>query len=275
MNVETYRGIITALAPVHSGSDIKMGNEKTLRTLQYNLPDGPVEVPVVSGNGIRGPLRRLIFQDLIERAGYEPKNAAGQVKLYHSLFSGGILEAVAEKDAGYIDLAMKRKLRAAIPPLALLGTAIKNQMLEGKVDVGYAIPRVKELMSFLQAGGPEITATLADIQQQTFNTRRDEMAQAAKEGGGASSQMLHTWWYIPPGTTFQHAFTLIDPSDVERACLGQMIALWKMRPRLGAKAGTGNAVVSLDYPEIDPTAYTTFVGETTDDIRELLGELEG
>lgn len=276
MKIVSVPGFITAISPIHSGSEESMGNEKTMRTLSFNLPTGPEDVPVVSGNAIRGMLRRLIMGDLLERVGYKPVDAKGQVRLYHSLFAGGVLEAVSEKDSGYIDLALKRQIREILPPVALLGTALRNQMMEGKVDVAYAVPRAKELAGFLREDATyPITATLGDLQKQTFNTRRDEMAQDAKADGGSSSQMLHTWWYIPPGTVFQHGFTLSNPSEIEAACLGQMIALWQERPRLGAKAGTGNAEVRLDYRNVpDPKPYLMFLEERQEDVLGMLTKLE-
>lgn len=276
MKIVSVPGFITAISPIHSGSEESMGNEKTMRTLSFNLPTGPEDVPVVSGNAIRGMLRRLIMGDLLERVGYKPVDAKGQVRLYHSLFAGGVLEAVSEKDSGYIDLAMKRQIRGILPPVSLLGTALRNQMMEGKLDVAYAVPRAKELAGFLREDATyPITATLGDLQKQTFNTRRDEMAQDAKQEGGNSSQMLHTWWYIPPGTVFQHGFTLSNPSEIEAACLGHMIALWNVRPRLGAKAGTGNAEVRLDYRNVpDATPYLDFIEANKDDILKMLQTLE-
>lgn len=273
MKIIKVNGLITALSPIHSGSDENNGNDKSLRTIVYNLPTGPEEVPVISGNAIRGVLRRLIMADLIEQVGFVPTDAKGQVRLYHSLFAGGTLEQVDEKDSGYIDLALKRQIRELLPPVALLGTAMRNQMLEGKLDVAYAIPRCKELSALLRPG--EITATLGDLQKQTFNTRRDEMAQDAKEQDGASSQMLHTWWYIPPGTIFQHGFVLSNPNEVETACLGRIIDLWLARPRLGAKSGTGNAEVRLDYPDKpDAKPYLDFLAERKEDILKMLQVLE-
>jgi hypothetical protein len=214
--------------------------------------------------------------DLVERVGYVPADAKGQVRLYHSLFAGGVLEAVDEKDSGYIDLALKKQIRGLLPPVALLGTALRNQMMEGKVDVAYAIPRAKELAGFLREDAAyPITAALGDLQKQTFNTRRDEMSQDAKSEGGNSSQMLHTWWYIPPGTVFQHGFTLSNPSEIEAGCLGHMMALWNARPRLGAKAGTGNAEIRLDYRNVpDASPYLAFVESQKDDILKMLQVLE-
>lgn len=276
MRIVEIDGIITALSPIHSGSDSDMGNEKTLRTLTYNLCTGPEDVPVISGNGIRGFLRRIIMADLLEAVGYVPDNVRGQVRLYHSLFSGGTLEAVSAKDSGYIDLAKKKQIRSLLPPVALLGTAIRNQMLEGKLDVSYAVPLAKELRSFLRVRDDHpITTTLADLQRLTFNTRRDEMAEDAKAGGDSSSQMIHSWWYIPPGTEFQHRFTLTTPSKVEEACLGRMIELWHQRPRLGAKSGTGNAEVRLNYGGVpDPKPYLQFLESGRDDIVAVLKRLE-
>jgi hypothetical protein len=276
MRILDIFGYLTALSPIHSGSDVNTGNEKTLKTLTENLTTGPEEVPVISGNAVRGVLRRLIMADLLERVDYAPIDTKGQTRLYHSLFEGGVLETVSEKDSGYIDLALKAQMRAVLPAVALLGGAIRNQMIEGKLDVGYCWPRCVELQ-YKMWENPKypITATLADLRKLTFNTRRDEMAQDAKKEGMESAQMLYTWEYIPGGTVFQHLFTLRSVNEVETACFGQMIALWGMRPRLGGKSATGNGVIRLDYEGVpDPAPYLGFVEENKDDILKMLQVLE-
>ena len=57
-------------------------------------------------------------------------------KVYHFLFTGGILEALDNKDKGAINLSRKKKIRELIPPISLLGSALGNQMIQGKLKVG-------------------------------------------------------------------------------------------------------------------------------------------
>lgn len=91
-------------------------NGMCVRRQTYIVDNAPIEIPVISGNSIRGTLRRLIWDDLLTRVNYTPTN----MKIYHMMFTGGQLTAVDSKDSGVIDIEMKRKLRAELPPLAVL-----------------------------------------------------------------------------------------------------------------------------------------------------------
>ncbi len=74
-------------------------------------------MPYIKGNAIRGYLRCLVMRDFLERVGYKP----GNLKLCHSLFSGGVLEASGETSGKlYIEL---RRIRDLLPPVSLLSTA--------------------------------------------------------------------------------------------------------------------------------------------------------
>ena len=86
------------------------GNEKTgsvsLLNRQKWIVDGePVSVPYISGNAIRGQLRRKAMYDFTHDIGYtiDLDRIKGR-KLYHALFTGGNLEQVKGPDAGAINL---------------------------------------------------------------------------------------------------------------------------------------------------------------------------
>lgn len=275
MKITKLNGFLTALSPIHTGSDESETNEKSIRTLVYLVDGEPLEIPVISGNSIRGWLRRLIMTDLLEQVGYIPETTQGQVRLYHCLFDGGTLETVSKKDSGYIDMALKADLRRNIPPLSLLGTAIRNQMLAGKLKVGYGLPRVVELQDFMvESEKYPVNTALVDLQRQTFNVRHDEMKESAKEQDIASSQMIFYWWYVPGGTVFQQEIVLKSDNPVEVACLGRMLELWRDEPYVGGKSGIGNGKLRLDYPPIDSTPYLEFLRDNKDSVIGMLRRIE-
>lgn len=78
-------GAVTALTPIFHGGDEKTGSTPVLRTIMVFVDGiGEVPIPYISGNGIRGKLRRMAMKDFIDGVGHEIQN----VKLHHVLFSG-------------------------------------------------------------------------------------------------------------------------------------------------------------------------------------------
>lgn len=261
-STEHYAGILTALSPIHQGGDEKTGNTSTIKRLAYIVDGKKTMVPVISGNSIRGQLRRLVMADMLERIGHRSKN----LKIYNVLFSGGTLEST-ESDSGYLNLELRQRLRETIPPLSLLGTAIGNQMFEGKIKVGIAVPICTELSEYVAGFTPE--RTMYDLVDTDFSTRRDDLH------GERAIQMKVDWEVVVPGTQFAHRFSLIDVTDLERSAFGHIMALWQDRPYLGGKSGVGYGKVKIEYPGIpDPTVYRQWIGENGQKIVDELTALE-
>lgn len=288
MKVEVIEGILGVLSPVVSGSDEHTGNHTDIRRITYSVDGKPVDIPVISGNSIRGQLRRLVMADMLERVGKIPegldlaevKKMASQSKwfarLWHSLCSGGMLGQVAEKDSGYVDLAMKRSVRMALPPVSVLGTAIGNQMIQGKIDVAIARPCCLELRDALpEEVQPLCIQSYRELEGTSFGTRKDDLHEEREEGD-AATQMLYTYDYIAPGTKLYHRITMVNCNDIERAVVGRMIALWEARPRIGGKAGTGHGEIAINYDTVpDDAPWLAWMDENKTKILEMLSELEG
>jgi CRISPR/Cas system CSM-associated protein Csm3 (group 7 of RAMP superfamily) len=266
---EHYAGILTALSPIHQGGDENTGNTSTIKRIAYIVDGRKTMVPIISGNSIRGQLRRLIMADILERIGHRTEN----LKIYNTLFSGGTLEST-ESESGYLNLGLRKKIRDVIPPLSLLGTAIGNQMVEGKIKVGIAVPICTELSEYF---APDITPTrtMYDLIDHDFSTRRDDI-HAEREEGERAIQMKVDWEIIVPGTQFAHRFSLVDANPIERSAFGHMIALWQDRPYLGGKSGIGYGKVKIEYTDIpDPSAYRQWLVENGKAVTDQLVELEG
>lgn len=288
MNVEVLEGLLHVMSPVVSGADEHTGNHTDIRRLTFSVDGAPVDIPVISGNSIRGQLRRLVMADMLERVGKIPtgldlaeiekmaSQSKGFARLWHSLCSGGMLEQVAEKDSGYVNLAMKRSIRTALPPVSVLGTAVGNQMIQGKIDVAIARPCCIELRD----GIPEkfqhfCGQSYRELEGTSFGTRKDDLHEEREEGD-AATQMLYTYDYIAPGTKLFHKITLVNCNDIERAVVGRMIRLWTARPRIGGKAGTGHGEVSIDYDSVpDDAPWLAWMDANRTKILDMLAELEG
>ncbi len=266
-STEHYAGILTALSPIHQGGDEKTGNTSTIKRIAYIVDGKKTMVPVISGNSIRGQLRRLVMADMLERINYRSKN----LKLYNTLFSGGTLEST-DSDSGYLNLELRQRIRDVIPPLSLLGTAIGNQMFEGKIKVGIAVPICTELSEYIIGTVPE--QTMYDLVDTDFSTRRDDL-HGEREEGERAIQMKVDWEIVVPGTQFAHRFSLIDVTDLERSTFGHLMALWQDRPYLGGKSGVGYGKVKIEYQGIpDPTAYRQWIGENGQKVADELAALE-
>lgn len=192
MNYETILGYLIVESPIHHGGDEKNGNIATIRRISWLVDGQREEVPVISGNSIRGLLRRMIMSDMLDQVGYTLEST----KLYHLLFAGGTLESVDSKDAGAINLARKKEIRETLPPLSLLGTAIGNQMIEGKMKCGIAIPVCRELAGSIRpvvdgVVAAQIGLLLHELQSEDFMTRKDDLHDDRGEDERAHQMIVH------------------------------------------------------------------------------------
>ena len=264
-----YRGTLTALSEIHHGGDEQTGNVRLLRSIKmWDVDAGKlVRVPVISGNAIRGVLRRKLMHDLLERIDYGVTSS----KLHHALHTGGLLESTGEV-SGSLDLPARRKLSATIPPLALLGTAILNDMIPGQLTVDFARPFCREMAWALRLQGYDdarIDHGARSFRDFTFTTRRDDL-----RAGEEAHQMIVTFEYFAAGTAFAHSFRLRHPTPLLEATVGTMIRLWQDDPIIGGKAAGGFGQLALQYENVpDTLAYDTYVDAHGDEIRAVLDDL--
>lgn len=266
MSSVTHRGVLTAISPIHHGGDEQTGNVRLLRSiLTYDPAQGrSVRLPLISGNAIRGMLRRRLMRDLLERLDYR----AVSPKLHHALHTGGLLEAA---DAG-TDLAFRRRLRDTIPPLGLLGSAIGNDMLDGSLHCRFAVPVCAESRWWLAAQGHDdarLALPVRSFRDFTFTTRRDDL-----RAGEEAHQMIVTFEVFAPGTAFAHSFLVKHGTAPEHAALAHGIDLWREEPTIGGKAGSGFGELLIEYPDLPPPeAYLAFVAANRAAMRDTLDEL--
>jgi len=278
MIIHRIEGVLTALSPIFHGGNEKTGSTVLLNRLKFIVNGKPVDVPIVSGNSVRGRLRRLLTRDFLENAGYVMDLAQKSYqKLYHTLFTGGILTSVEEEsESGVIDLNLKSRIVRYILPLRLLGASYGNQMIEGRVLIGHLLPICKELKEYT---GINSDVSFYQLITHTFQTRRDDLRVATERDDDETVQMIIDYECFAPGTRFYHEIILTTTSEsesIDLSTLHRAIELWKQVPTIGGKGSIGFGKLRIEYKwpkDVDDKPYLEFIKKNKDEIQKALDEL--
>lgn len=287
-----FEGVMTALSSIsHIGET--HGIRSMLRRERIIQPGGQVEeVPIISGNSIRGILRDRGMLHMLRQLGYGVNEETGEVSglslaAFYFLFSGGSLTKTSSKG---LDIAEARKWRNLIPLVSLFGGAMGNQIMPGKAKIGKAIPICLETAHLIpDRFVPKNLQSIWDLLQQEAYTRSDDEkdeglrqlikpdvrglleAKAEKErekrgtnedvrGTEQKQQMRYYVETIAAGTRLFWEITLDDVDDLEFEAFCTTLVQFARFPYIGGKSGVGLGKVSIefdDWYEIDPRVAPT------------------
>jgi hypothetical protein len=265
------------LAPLAHGADGKAGNATLFRRRQVITPGGQVmELPFYAGNAIRGQIRDLLADHLLRSLGLIPRKDKPPVALwfFHVIYAGGVLEeqskimAAISKELGKNGSLRTdgiRRIRDMLPSLSLLGSAIGNKVLPGRVYVNDLRPRC------LEWGTGTITA--AELMEWTFLTRREDY-----EGRTAEDEhtgMIANTECIKAGAVLTGGIDIdTHANDLERSSLGCGLALLKERGFLGAENRRGLGKVDLVIEGVpDQQPYLDWLENNQGEIKAYLTEI--
>lgn len=274
--IKKISGVLKADSPIIHGGDEKTGSERMFRRQRVYIPENNriEELPLISGNAIRGIWRRLIMKDLISQLDEYECNT----RLYHMLFSGGLLEAVSDKDSGTINLELKKNVREFIKPIDLLGAMYLNQNFEGKLKVGQIIPICKEYKSFLtdelsNEFKSYFEKSINSFRDYQFQTRKDDLREERKEGEQAV-QMLIKYEVLIPGTCFYHELKIVDSDEMMESVLARILELWSVDSTIGGSSAIGFGKMLPEYDLVATSEkYLTFIMDNEKKIIEILDAL--
>jgi len=283
MIIYRIEGVLTALSPVFHGGSEKTGSVVLLNRLKFLVNGKPTDVPIVSGNQVRGRLRRLISKDFLELAGYQlDLDQKKHQKLYHTLFAGGVLTAVEEEESGVVDLNLKARIVKYILPIRLFGASYANQMVEGRVLIGHLLPVCRELKEYTSI---DSDVSFYQLITRMFQTRRDELRIPVKkkksegEEEEEAVQMIVEYECFAPGTRFYHEIVLEttrDSEELDLSTLYRAIELWMQKPFIGGKSSIGFGKLRIEYEwpkQTDSSAYIQFIEKSKSEIASTLNEL--
>lgn len=272
MQTLQFQGTMTALSSIaHSGGE-SLGITTKLRREKVVQPDGSVEdVPVLSGNGLRGLLRDRGMLHFCRALGYGVNEQSGEIKgltlpAFYFLFSGGSLTGEGTKG---LDLAYARRLRELIPLVSIFGGAVGNQTIPSKLKVGKAIPICTETAHLLpESFAAQAKSSVWAYLQEEMYTRKDDeknehlrklldgQTQLALTGGIAKAtltesatpqQMMYYVETFAAGTPFYWRLTLDDVTDVELEAFLTTLVQFSRMPYVGGKSGTGLGEVAIQF----------------------------
>lgn len=291
MSTYVFEGVMTALTSIsHIGET--HGIRAKLRREKIVQADGTVEeVPIISGNSIRGILRDRGMLHMVERLGYGVNRETGEVSgltlaAFHFLFSGGSLTSTGAQG---LDIDLARQMREMIPLISVFGGAVGNQIMPGKAKIGKAIPICQEtahlLPSHLVDGCGSVS--IWDLCQEEAYTRRDDeknehlrrliapdvralleasasdkrekrgTTEDVREEGEQKQQMRYHVETLAAGTRLYWDVTLEGVTDLEFEAFCVALAEFSRFPYLGGKSGVGLGKVAIHFDkwiDIDPRA---------------------
>lgn len=313
MKTYKFEGVVTALSSIsHNGGEIS-GNMSRLRREKFVQPDGKIaEVPIISGNAIRGILRDVGMYHMLSSLGYgiaqDGKVIGLPLKAFYFLFSGGSLTSTNSEK---VNIEAFRKMKTMIPLVSLFGGAVGNSIIPGKMDCGKMYPIAKETAHLV----PEkfLTDNLLSVwdlcQVETY-TRRDDakndrllhMLQQKQlvantlfqedeiQEVSTRQQMIYNVETIVAGTRFYWQVVLRDITDIELDAFLTALIYFGKTPTVGGKSATGLGQVKIHFDkwiEIDSHAhvkgtevnmrlldkYNNHLKEHSDEIKKIILEL--
>lgn len=235
---------ITLRSPLaHAGfGSASIGNAIALRREPIvSLPGHPL-VPTLSGNALRGVIRRTIMRELFDRAGVGRETCPkGWDKLYAALANGGHLTS-SEKQC---DPAALAELRAKIPPLSLIGAALYSYMLPGHIRVGFAWLVCRETVEAGLIQHRDDVSAAEDLVCETGLVRHVDRTIQSPEVSGVTPMPV-TVECVAAGAQLESSIRCgSHTTEIERSCLARAL---RSIDTLGAKgsSGFGQCVIECD-----------------------------
>jgi CRISPR type IV-associated protein Csf2 len=282
--MKTYimEGIVTALSSISHNGGEQNGITTQLRREKFVQPDGEVEdVPVISGNSIRGLLRDIGMFYMLQKLGYGVNIESGKVEgltlpAFYFLFSGGALVSNGESA---LNVDYFRKMKETIPLIGLFGGAIGNSIMPGKIKIGKMIPICDETMHLMpEKVKSETVKSIWDYCQLEMYTRKDDEKNenlrkmidedTRKLLGSSGSkmditkagpqQMMYYVETLSAGTKLFWKIVLEDVNDIEFEAFLTTILQFSKFPHIGGKSGTGLGEIAIKmdkWIEIDSRAH--------------------
>lgn len=256
MTTTTIRwdGSITATTSIAHGGDTR-GIITLLRRERLILPDGQTaEIPIISGNTLRGRLRRTAEELLRDVLNYEGTLSTAAA---HAIRGGGALTKTGGEPLSGSRLHQVREL---LPVIAVFGAAAGGRIIDGCLSVGKVIPYLSET-SHITGVASQRTA-LTCTQLETYSRQDDSNQHAFPEllhpdtadDVADTPQKQFRIETFPAGTRFRTWLQLNRATPAEQAFFVDVLTHYGQHATLGGRTGIGLGQVQLDLAPNTPPA---------------------
>lgn len=246
---------IMALSPIAHKEEV-VGTTTMLRREKVFLPDGRLtEVPVVSGNSLRGVLRRLgeeLLREVLQYEGQLPLRVA------HALRNGGSL---SKTDVEGISGRRLAHLRELVPHVGVFGCAAGARTIGGSISVGKVRPVCQEtrhLLDGLDEVG-ELPSVFKQVCLESYSHFADGEELSNEDSEGHGPLMRYEVEAFATGVQLRSWVRLAHAGPGEVAFLTDVLAEFARRGHLGARSGTGFGQI-----RVTPSDPITITGELPD-----------
>jgi hypothetical protein len=238
----------------HSAFGADAGNAVPLRRMRVVSLPGYPEVPAVSGNALRGSLRRALARELFQVLGLGPETP-GWDRLYAAIANGGTIEAAEKR----IDPARIRHFRETLPVVSVLGAAMYKWLLSGHLRAGIVWPVCRETVEAGLVSPRTGTPGTGEIEGEYTAARLPEVETASPESTGVGPMPV-TVEVIATGTIMESRLGFASHApEIERAAIAHGLTLLT---HLGGKSGSGLGCFALEIEsEVDPQPYRDWLSE--------------
>ncbi len=217
-------------------------------------------IPCISGNSIRGKLRRLLMHDFCRKTGLEKLNK----RVYHTLFTGGFLDQSTKNE----DIDKMESFISMCPGLGLIGAAIGNMTIEGEMKVGWAYPLCAE-----RGTGEKSYWQFLDTVFQTRldSSKTEKEIEMLKEPEAPTQQMKYEYEVFADGTEFEHRFACTSRDSLLVSAFWYALSLFEKAPYLGGMGSVGNGEIRVDWELLGDNGveYIEYLEKNKVDIHEF------
>lgn len=247
-----WEGTVTADSSIVHGAET-LGTVTYLRRERFLLPDGSFEqIPVISGNALRGLLRDTAA-DLWWKSVGEPKLT---LAVMHALWSGGALAKIAGDPLTGSRLA---EVKNVCPVVGVFGTAGGGRIVGGALQVGKLIPVCAEtshlLPEHLRLGN---LPSIWDLTQLEYYSRiPNEFDSDPTEEESSRLARFGVETFVA-GTKFHSWISLTWPTQIEEAFFREVLDLFTANPRVGGMSRSGHGRLAMALNETTPDPASDF-----------------
>lgn len=237
--------------------DENLGNYSAFRRLPIIVNGKAVSIPVVSGNALRGKMRREIMREMYKASEMSmekfiaefgmTKSKRAWDRLYAALFGGGTIDNVDVN----INTGALREIREKLPPLSLFGSALYSVLMPGMMNIGFCFPVCHETISAGLCEG-ESGIRAAELIEDIGLTRHIDRENANPEETGVKPMPYQVECMIP-GVKMQAEIDF-EPmaTEIEKHCAAHAV---KLLHTIGGKQAVGFGKIKMLNADADDSLY--------------------